>query len=152
MITRKVHFSAGFPRGLVLALSAALLCSTATASIVNVAAPTNNWTVLRYGGNPSTDPSVDHQTGVPEGDIVGNSQQASFFTMFGDANTPSKTDGDLAFRVRPAADSGPARFRHAFFVGIISDRSSGKIESESRRAGLSVAGFRGGVFSLPAAA
>jgi hypothetical protein len=93
-----------------------------------VTAPTTGWKVIRYGSNPSSDPGVDQQTGSAEGDIVGNSLNPSVYTMFGDANTPSLTDGHLAFRIRLGADASPAGFKTALFVGIITNSSVGKID------------------------
>ena len=98
------------------------------ASLVDVTAPTTSWTVIRYSGGPSSDPSTDQQTGVSEGDIVGNALHPSVYTMFGDANTPLKTDGNLAFRIRVGADSGPPGFAYAAFIGIITNPASGKID------------------------
>jgi hypothetical protein len=74
------------------------------------------------------DAVIDHQTGSAEGDIVGNSTHASVYTYFGDNNTPSLTDGHLAFRIRLGADTNPTGFKSAAFVGIITDRASGKID------------------------
>ena len=102
--------------------------TTARASIVDVSSPTTSWTGIRYGGANGFDPVVDQQTGSAEGDIVGNAQHASVYTSFGDANTPSKTDGDLAFRIRLGADVNPTGFKTAAFVGIITNAASGKID------------------------
>jgi hypothetical protein len=49
---------------------------------------------------------------------VGNALHPSFYTQFGDAGTPSLTDGDLAFRIRLGADVNPVGFKTALFVGI----------------------------------
>ena len=38
--------------------------------------------------------------------------------MFGDAGTPSTTDGTIGFRIRIGADVNPAGFKTALFVGI----------------------------------
>jgi hypothetical protein len=110
-----------------LVLAALLLSGTAVhASLMQ--APTTSWNVIRYGGNPSTDPSTDQQTGSAEGDIVGNSTHASAYVMFDNAGTPSTTDGNLLFRVRLGADANPAGFQFAFMVGLITDRSAGRID------------------------
>jgi hypothetical protein len=97
------------------------LSQPAIASVVDVTAPTTSWTPVTYGNN-SPDPSGDQQTGSEEGDIVGNAQHPSFYTQFGNANTPSTTDGDLAFRARVGADVSPAGFKTALFVGIDANR------------------------------
>jgi hypothetical protein len=105
------------------ALPALVLLATAGvraslhASVVDVTSPTTGWTVIQYA-NSSPDPSNDQQTGSSEGDIVGNAAHPSVYTTFGDGNTPSLTDGTLAFRVRVGADAPPAGFKTAFFVGI----------------------------------
>ena len=102
--------------------------ATSTASLVDIASPTTGWTAIRYGGVNGFDPTVDQQTGSAEGDIVGNGTHASVYTFFGDANTPSLTDGALAFRLRLGADTNPTGFKTAAFIGIITDRASGKID------------------------
>jgi hypothetical protein len=102
--------------------------SAADASLVDVTSPTTGWTGIRYGGVNGFDPTIDQQTGSAEGDIVGNATHASVYTFFGDANTPSLTDGDLAFRLRLGADASPAGFKTAAFIGIITNRASGKID------------------------
>ena len=89
----------------------------ATATIVDLSSPTDGWTPIRYSNN-NPDPSNDQQTGSSEGDIVGNALHPSAYTIFGDAGTPSITDGTLAFRVRLGADVNPAGFKTALFVGI----------------------------------
>jgi hypothetical protein len=87
------------------------------ASVVDVTSPTTGWTAIQYA-NSSPDPSNDQQTGSSEGDIVGNAAHPSVYTTFGDGNTPSLTDGAIAFRVRVGADASPAGFKAALFVGI----------------------------------
>jgi hypothetical protein len=93
------------------------LASPASASMVDVTSPTTNWTAVRYANN-NPDPSNDQQTGSSEGDIVGNAAHPSFYTTFGDAGTPSTTDGTIAFRVRLGADVNPVGFKTALFVGV----------------------------------
>jgi hypothetical protein len=94
-----------------------MISPMATASTVDVTAPTTSWTVITYANN-NPDPSNDQQTGSGEGDVVGNASHPSFYAQFGDANTPSLTDGDLAFRIRLGADDSPAGFKTALFIGI----------------------------------
>lgn len=84
---------------------------------VDVTSPTTNWTPVTYGSN-YPDPSNDQQTGTGEGDIVGNLDHPSVYTAFGDAGTPSLTDGTLGFRARLGADDNPPGFKAAFFVGV----------------------------------
>jgi hypothetical protein len=98
----------------------------AAATIVDLTAPTTSWTPIQYSNN-NPDPSNDQQTGSSEGDIVGNALHPSAYTMFGDAGTPSLTDGTLAFRIRLGADTNPSGFKTALFVGIDAN-SDGKID------------------------
>lgn len=93
------------------------LARPASATVVDLAAPTTSWTPIIYSNN-NPDPSNDQQTGASEGDIVGNAQHPSAYMMFGDAGTPSLTDGTLGFRIRLGADTNPAGFKTALFVGI----------------------------------
>ena len=90
---------------------------SATASVVDLTAPTTDWTAILYSSN-NPDPSNDQQTGSSEGDIVGNQPHPSAYTMFGDGGTPSLTDGTLGFRIRIGADLNPNGFKTALFVGI----------------------------------
>ena len=73
------------------------LISSPTAKAVSdiiIDSPTTNWTTIRYGNNNPDDPN-DQQTGSSEGDIVGNLLHGSVYMTFGDAGTPSLTDGLL---------------------------------------------------------
>ena len=90
---------------------------SAHATIVDLTFPTTDWTPIQYSNN-NPDPSNDQQTGSSEGDIVGNALHASAYTMFGNAGTPSLTDGTLGFRIRIGADVNPSGFKTALFVGI----------------------------------
>jgi hypothetical protein len=85
-----------------------LACRADADATVNVGSPTTSWTTILYPNN-SPDPSNDQQTGSSEGDIVGNAQHPSVYTAFGDAGTPSLTDGTLGFRIRVGADVNPTR-------------------------------------------
>jgi len=85
---------------------------------VDVTSPTTDWTTITYANNNYPDPSDDQQTGSGEGDIVGNQSHSSVYVTFGDAGTPSLTDGVLGVRVRLGADDNPAGFKGALFVGI----------------------------------
>ena len=117
-----------FPRKAAALALFASVAAVAEASLIDIASPSSGWTGIRYGGVNGFDPTVDQQTGSAEGDIVGNSTHASVYTYFADRNTLSLTDGDLAFRLRIGADTSPAGFKTAAFVGIITDRASGKID------------------------
>src|SRR5947209_4041180 len=95
-------------------VAALALAPAAAASVVDVTAPTTSWTPVQYS-NSTPDPSNDQQTGSSEGDVVGNGSHPSFYTMFGDAGTPSTTDGEIGFRIRLGADVNPAGFKTALF-------------------------------------
>jgi hypothetical protein len=96
------------------------------ASVVDLTSPTTDWTPILYSSS-NPDPANDQQTGSSEGDIVGNAAHPSAYTTFGDANTPSLTDGTLAFRIRLGADTSPAGFKTALFVGIDAN-NDGKLD------------------------
>ena len=118
-------------RGLFLLGALAIACLLAfspklNATVVDVTSSTTGWTAIRYSNN-NPDPSNDQQTGSSEGDIVGNLFHASVYTAFGDAGTPSLTDGTLAFRIRIGADVNPNGFKTAVFVGIDAN-SDGKLD------------------------
>ena len=98
----------------------------ARAGVVDLAAPTTDWTPILYSNN-NPDPSNDQQTGSTEGDIVGNALHPSVYTMFGDGGTPSLTDGTLAFRIRLGADTSPLGFKTALFI-YIDANADGKID------------------------
>ena len=119
-----------FDRALAYALLAAagllLPVLPAGATLVDLAAPTTAWTPIMYSNN-NPDPSNDQQTGSTEGDIVGNAAHPSVYTMFGDAGTPSLTDGTLAFRIRLGEDSAPGGFKTALFI-YIDANADGKID------------------------
>jgi hypothetical protein len=82
-----------------------------------IASPTTEWTPVMYG-NSYPDFSQDQQTGSTESDLVGNTNNPSFYTKFDDAGTPSLTDGTLGFRVRLGNDKNPAGFSGVLFVGL----------------------------------
>jgi hypothetical protein len=98
----------------------------ADATIVDLSAPTTSWTPIIYSNN-NPDPSNDQQTGSTEGDIVGNAAHPSVYTMFGDAGTPSLTDGTLGFRIRLGEDSAPGGFKTALFI-YMDANADGKID------------------------
>lgn len=105
-------------RAVALIVSAlAFLSTDANATVVDITSPTTTWTPVIYANN-NPDPSRDQQTGSAEGDIVGNVSNPSVYTTFGNAGTPSLTDGTLGFRMRLGAEVPPAGFKTAMFVGL----------------------------------
>jgi hypothetical protein len=110
----------------ILAVGLAATVFPAGGALVDLTAPTTDWTPIIYSNN-NPDPSNDQQTGSSEGDIVGNDLHPSVYTMFGDAGTPSLTDGTLGFRIRIGADVNPNGFKTALFI-YIDANSDGKID------------------------
>jgi hypothetical protein len=124
-----LKLSFGCARGfrlVLLAVGIAAICVPASASVVDLAAPTTDWTPILYSSN-NPDPSNDQQTGSTEGDIVGNALHPSAYTMFGDGGTPSLTDGTLGFRIRIGADVNPNGFKTALFI-YLDANADGKID------------------------
>ncbi|HYJ04523.1 MAG TPA: hypothetical protein VEX43_05275 [Chthoniobacterales bacterium] len=113
-------------RVVLLAAGIAAIALPADASVVNLGGPTTDWTPILYSSS-NPDPSNDQQTGSTEGDIVGNAAHPSVYTAFGDAGTPSLTDGTLAFRIRLGADTNPGGFKTALFI-YIDANADGKID------------------------
>jgi hypothetical protein len=87
------------------------------AAVIDPGSATTVWRAILY---PSTAPdwADDQQTGIPEADIVGDDDHAGVYVQFDDAGTPSRTDGQIAFRVRVGADKNPNGFEHFFGVGL----------------------------------
>jgi MYXO-CTERM domain-containing protein len=87
------------------------------AAVIDPGSATTLWRASLY---PSTAPdwADDQRTGIPEADIVGDTSHAGVYVQFDDAGTPSRTDGQIAFRVRLGADKNPVGFEHFFGVGV----------------------------------
>jgi len=96
---------------------AALVAGPAVAAPIDPASDTSFWTAILYPTS-TPDPSADHGTGDREGDIVGDVTHAALYTAFDDNGTPSKTDGNIAFRARLSGDSNPPGFENFFVVGL----------------------------------
>ncbi|MEK6249934.1 MAG: PEP-CTERM sorting domain-containing protein [Planctomycetales bacterium] len=91
------------------------------AATVDVSGSTAGWEILSYPYTPQPDYLNDHQTGIPEGDIVGNhgaGNEPAIYTQFDDWGTADNTDGTFGVRVRLGDDSGPAGYSNYFFFGI----------------------------------
>jgi hypothetical protein len=103
----------------VLALSFGI-SSGATAAMVAVAGDNTDWTEIAYPVVTTPDAPNDQQTGIAEGDIVGNNTgDPAILTNFDDNGTPGVlTDGYIAFRVRIGEDKPPAGFTAFFGVGM----------------------------------
>lgn len=104
-----------YPKSLLLSLAA---CASTASAAISVSSPTTSWVVVPYANPALADPSGDQQTGSPEGDIVGNAENPSFYVKFDGGGTPSLTDGEIAFRLRLGADSNPAGLKTVVWFGI----------------------------------
>ena len=93
---------------------------SAGAAMIAVTADNTDWTEIAYPVVTTPDAPNDHQTGIAEGDIVGNNTgDPAILTNFDDNGTPGiLTDGYIAFRVRLGEDKPPAGFTAFFGVGM----------------------------------
>jgi hypothetical protein len=100
--------------------SAFVLSGSAGAAIIAVTSDNTTWTEIAYPVVTTPDPSNDHQTGISEGDIVGNNTgDPAILTNFDDNGTPGiLTDGYIAFRVRLGEDKPQPGFTFFFGVGL----------------------------------
>lgn len=103
-----------------------LATSIPVSAAVTVNSPTTSWTAITYLNPEQADPSEDEQANSVEGDIVGNSGHAAFYTGFSDAlGTP--VGGEIGFRARVAGDANPAGFTTNIWVGIDAN-ADGKLD------------------------
>lgn len=86
-----------------------------------ISTSTSVWKPVIHGSGPVTDPSVDQQTGQRESDIVGNSTNASLYTLFDPGTNGSLTDGNLYFRMRLSTDSQSAGYSGYIWIGVDAD-------------------------------
>jgi len=88
--------------------------------MILVADDNTDWTSIAYPIVTTPDDPSDQQTGIAEGDIVGNNTgDPAVLTNFDDNGTPGTLDdGYIAFRVRLADDKPPAGFAGFFGVGM----------------------------------
>jgi len=110
----------------VIAGSAFFCASTALCQIIPNS-PTTQWVPILYGNNNFPDPSSDQQTGSSESDIVGNAAHPPLYMRYSDGGFGSPTSGYLAFRLRVGADSMPAGYIGAAFVGMDAN-SDGRLD------------------------
>ena len=91
--------------------------------MILVAGDNTDWTAISYPVVTTPDDPNDHQTGIAEGDIVGNNTgDPAVLTNFDDNGTPGvPDDGYIAFRVRLGEDKPPAGFTAFFGVGMDAD-------------------------------
>ena len=99
---------------------ALLVSGSAGAALIAVTSDNTEWTEIAYPIATTPDAPNDHQTGIAEGDIVGNNTgDPAVLTNFDDNGTPGiLTDGYVAFRVRLGEDKPPAGFTAFFGVGM----------------------------------
>jgi hypothetical protein len=90
------------------------------AAMIVVTDDNTGWTEIAYPVVTTPDDPNDHQTGIPEGDIVGNNTgDPAVLTNFDDNGTPGiLDDGYIGFRVRVAGDKPPAGYTSFFGVGM----------------------------------
>jgi hypothetical protein len=95
----------------------------ARAAMIVVAGDNSSWTAIDYPVVTTPDAPNDHQTGIEEGDIVGNDTgDPAVLTIFDDNGTPGDlTDGYIGFRVRVAEEKAPPNFSTFFGVGMDAD-------------------------------
>jgi len=93
---------------------------SAHAAMILVADDNTDWTVIAYPIVTTPDDPNDHQTGISEGDIVGNNTgDPAVLTNFDDNGTPGVLDdGYIGFRVRVGEDKPPSDFTSFFGVGM----------------------------------
>jgi hypothetical protein len=93
---------------------------SARAAMIVVTDDNTDWTVIAYPIVTTPDDPNDHQTGISEGDIVGNNTgDPAVLTNFDDNGTPGVLDdGYIGFRVRVGEDKPPAGFTSFFGVGM----------------------------------
>lgn len=94
-----------------------LLINSVMQGAIVLSGPSSDW--ISMGGN--YDAVNDLQTGQPSSDIVGNSANPGFMTLFDQGDHRSLTDGTLAFRVRLDAAGSKGVFGNNLWVGLDAD-------------------------------
>lgn len=98
-------------------LGISLTAQPATAQIVS-SPNTAGWKAVLEGGSVLTDPLNDAQTGVNEGELVGNSTNPVFQMFFDRGSLASLTDGTVYFRIRLGGDQSNNGFDGLTFAHI----------------------------------
>jgi hypothetical protein len=108
---------------LVVCALAFAVSGSAHAAMIVVTDDNTDWTTIAYPIVTTPDDPNDHQTGIPEGDIVGNNTgDPAVLTNFDDNGTPGiLNDGYIGFRVRLGGDKSPPGFTSFFGVGMDAD-------------------------------
>jgi hypothetical protein len=108
---------------LVVCALAFAVSGSAHAAMIVVTDDNTDWTAIAYPIVTTPDDPNDHQTGISEGDIVGNNTgDPAVLTNFDDNGTPGiLDDGYIGFRVRLGEDKPPATFTSFFGVGMDAD-------------------------------
>ena len=88
--------------------------------MIDVTSDNTDWTVINYPIVTTPDDPNDHQTGISEGDIVGNNTgDPAILTNFDDNGTPViLDDGYIGFRARVGEDKPPPGYASFFGVGM----------------------------------
>lgn len=108
---------------LVVCSLAFAISGSAHGAMILVADDNTDWTAIAYPIVTTPDDPNDHQTGISEGDIVGNDTgDPAVLTNFDDNGTPAVLDdGYIGFRVRVGEDKPPSGFTSFFGVGMDAD-------------------------------
>lgn len=103
-----------------------LFAQCASATLIPLDAPTNQWKPLYLASGNPLDYLNDEQTGRPESDIVGTGLTTGLYISFDDgATTGIKTDGTLSFRIRVSSDNpGAGTFDSVAFIGVLAPGSN----------------------------
>ncbi len=90
----------------------------AQAQSIDLASSTADWRPILFAYGNYVDPLADQQTGLSQGDIVGDLSNPGAFWQFSGMGTPSATDGELAFRLRMEKAGTASQFTYYALAGI----------------------------------
>ena len=99
-----------------IALSAAI-AQPVVAAIVPVGSSTADWIAVSYR-NAVSDAAADNQANIADLELVGNVDNAAFYTRFEDNGPDDPTDGAVGFRMRMSGDQGSRLFHGNTWVGM----------------------------------
>jgi hypothetical protein len=91
----------------------------ALAATIDPDSATTNWTEIEFDAPTPPDPVQDQDTNIKQTDVVGDSDDAAFYTIFDNNNdSASLTDGNIGFRVRVTGDDGSTSYDKFMLVGL----------------------------------
>lgn len=108
-------------RNLAVALFGFLCALNSHYAAITVSGPTSLWTPINKPGSVS-DFARDNQANISDLELVGDINHPAFYTLFDGGQTPSTTDGEIAFRFRMSGDQGSPKFHGYAWVGVDADR------------------------------